>query len=144
MNAYLDKLLFLAAVGFILLYRLEYLLQLLAEEHRNDGGGCFGCAEAQIVCSARDRYAEHILIIVHRLDDRTKHQQKLCILVWCFARLKQIYAGVRGNRPVVVLAAAVYTCKGLFVEQAHHIVLSCELFHKLHGYLIMVGGDIRR
>ena len=30
------------------------------------------------------------------------------------------------------------------MQQTHHVVLACKLLHKLHGYLIVVGGNIGR
>ena len=41
-----------------------------------------------------------------------------------------------------MLAAAVDARKGLFVEQAHQAVLCRHLLHKLHGKLVVVGGDV--
>ena len=43
-----------------------------------------------------------------------------------------------------MLARTVDAGKGLFVQQAHHVVLACKLFHELHGDLVMVGGDVGR
>ena len=41
-----------------------------------------------------------------------------------------------------MLAAAVDTGKGLFVEQAHQAVPGGHTLHDLHGQLVVVGGDI--
>ena len=41
-----------------------------------------------------------------------------------------------------MLAAAVDACEGLFVEQADKAVLDGDLFHHLHGQLVVVSGDV--
>ena len=41
-----------------------------------------------------------------------------------------------------MLAASVYTGKGLFMKQAYKAVSCCHLLHDLHGKLIVVGGNI--
>ena len=41
-----------------------------------------------------------------------------------------------------MLARTVNAGKGLFVQQAHHVVLTRKLLHKLHGYLVVVGRNI--
>ena len=90
MNADLDLLLLLAAVGRIVFDSLKYLLKLLAEEHGNDRRRRFGGAEAMVVGSACNGYAQHILIIVNRLQNGAQQQQKLRVLIRSFARLKKI------------------------------------------------------
>ena len=42
-----------------------------------------------------------------------------------------------------MLAGAVDTCEGLFVEQTHQTMLCSHLLHDLHGQLVVVGSDIR-
>ena len=66
-NADLQKLLFLSAVGDILFYSFEYLRQLLAQKYRYNGGRRFVSSEPVIVSGARHGYPEQILIIVNRL-----------------------------------------------------------------------------
>ena len=46
-------------------------------------------------------------------------------------------------RPVVVLAGAVHAVERLFVQQADEAVARRDLFHDLHGELVVVGGDVR-
>ena len=86
--------------------------------------------------------AEQILIIVHRFDYGTEEQQKLRVLIGRGAGRKQVLAAVRGNRPVVVLAAAVDACKGFLVEQTDKAVLCGYFLHDFHCKLIVVCGDI--
>ena len=41
-----------------------------------------------------------------------------------------------------MLAGAVDTGKGLFIQKAYQIVLFCDLFHDLHGELVVVAGCV--
>ena len=56
---------------------------------------------------------------------------------WAFCRgglagAEEVAAGVGGQGPVVVLAGAVDAGEGLFVEQAHQVVLGGAFFHGKH------------
>ena len=95
-----------------------------------------------IVAGGGDADAEHVLIIVHRLQHGAEEQQELGVLIRRLARLEQVHAGVGADRPVVVLAAAVYAGEGFFMQQAYHAVLSGNLLHQLHGELIVIGRDV--
>ena len=97
-----------------------------------------------VVTRRRHAQPQQILIIVDRLDNRYQEQQELRILIRRLARTQQVYPGVGGKGPVVVLAAAVDPCKGLLVQQADQAVPARHLLHDLHGQLIMVGGNVPR
>ncbi len=56
--------------------------------------------------------------------------------------IKQILPFIGGHGPVIVLAGAVDTGKRLFMEQADESVAQCHFLHRLHGQLIVVGGDV--
>ena len=86
--------------------------------------------------------AQHILIIIHRLDHRAQEEQKLCVLGRRLAGLEQVHAGVGGQGPVVVLAGTVDAGKRLFVQQADHAVARGHLLHDLHRQLVVVGSDV--
>ena len=86
--------------------------------------------------------AQQVLVFVYRLDDCAQEQQELGVFVGGFAGLQQVYAGIGGDGPVVVLAAAVDTVEGLLVEQAHQAVALGHLAHHLHGQLVVIGGDV--
>ena len=86
--------------------------------------------------------AQHLLILVHALDEGRQKQQELCVLTGGASGLEEVLTGIRGQRPVVVLAAAVDPGKGLFVEQAHQIVAVGHFLQKLHGQLIVVAGAV--
>ena len=143
MNADLDLLLLRAAIGFILLDGGENIGQLCTEEDGHDGRGRFIPAEAVIVPGRSHAQAQHILIIIHCLDHRAQKQQELRVLRRGVTGFKQVHTGIRGDRPVVVLAAAVDPGKRLFMQQANHVVLAGDLLHQLHGELVVVGGDVR-
>ena len=144
MNADLYLLLDLAAVGRVVFDGPEYLLELLAEEHGDNGRGRLIAAETVVVCRAGNGNPQHVLIIVYSLKHRAEHKQKLRVFVGCFARLKEVCSRIGGHGPVIVLAAAVDAREGLLMQQAYHVVFPCQLLHELHRYLIMVGGDIGR
>ena len=144
MDADLDQFLFLAAVGLILFDARKDLFELVADVHRNDCGRRLAGAQPVIVRRGGDGEPQHILIIVHRLQHRTEEQQELGVLIRRVARLEQIDAGVRHDRPVVMLAAAVDAGKRLFVQQTDHVVLARDLLHQLHRQLVVVCGDICR
>ena len=144
MDADLDKLFLLAAVGGVGLYGVKDRAELIADEHGDDSGRRFVCAETVVVAGGSDGDAEHILIIINGLNDRAEHQQELSVLIGSVARLEKVHAGVGAHGPVVVLAAAVDAGKGLFVQKADHVVLLRYLLHELHGKLVVVGGDVSR
>ena len=141
-HAHLQNLLLVAAVGRIGLDGGENLGQLRAQVHRYDGRRGLVAAQAVVVARRGHGHAQQILILVHGLDHRAEEQQELGVLIGRFAGLKQVHAGVGGQRPVVVLAAAVDAGEGLFVQQAHHAVLAGDLLHQLHGDLVVIGGDV--
>ena len=90
------------------------------------GGGC-------------DRHPHKSLILVNSLDDCGKEKQELCVFGRCLAGIKQVQSCVCGHGPVVVLAASVYTGKGLLMEQADKTVAQRDLFHYFHGQLVVIG-----
>ena len=87
--------------------------------------------------------AEQILIIVHCLDHGAEEEQELSIFVRRCTGGEQVDARVGLYRPVVVLARAVDSRKGLFMKQADETVLFCNALHKLHCELVVVGGYVR-
>ena len=136
--------LFRARVGLILFDRIEDRRQFIAEEHRHDGGRRFVRAEAVVVAGGRNREAEQILIIIYGLNDRDEEEQELCVLIRRGAGAQQVDAGIRGHRPVVVLARAVDAVERLFMQQTDQTVPRRDLLHDLHGELVVVGGDVGR
>ena len=86
--------------------------------------------------------AEQALIVVNSLYDGAQKQQKLCIFIGRITWGEQVYSGVCREGPVVVLAAAVDTGKGFFMEQAYKTVAGRYLLHDLHCELILVCGKV--
>ena len=58
------------------------------------------------------------------------------------AGIEQVFAGVGGHRPVVVLAAAVDAGERLFVQQADQAVLVGGAAHDLHDQVLVIGGEV--
>ena len=85
---------------------------------------------------------EQILIFVDRLDNGAEEQQELRVFVRRVAGLEKVDARIGGDRPVVVLAAAVDAGERLFVQQADKSVPCRDLLHDFHGELVVVGGDV--
>ena len=142
MNTQLHLGLFGTLIRSVLFDGLKHCGKLVAEEHRNNCGRRFVCTEAVIVSGGCSRKTEQILIIVNRLYNGTQEKQELGVFIRSLAGSEKVYAGIGGNRPVVVLAAAVYSGKGLFMEQAHKTVFCGDLLHNLHSKLVVVGGNI--
>ena len=142
MHADLQQLLFLSGIGRLVDDGVENALDLVADVHRHDGRGRFVRAETVVVRGRRHADAQHILIIIHRLDHRAQEEQKLCVLGRRLAGLEQVHAGVGGQGPVVVLAGTVDAGKRLFVQQADHAVARGHLLHDLHRQLVLVGSDV--
>ena len=83
-------------------------------------------------------------MFIHRLDHTGKHQQKLDIFIGSVAGIQQIYAIIRGKRPVIMLPGTVYPGEGLLVKQAGKAMASRYLFHGFHHKLVMVNCNIGR
>ena len=116
--------------------------QLVAEEDGDDGGRGLVAAQTVIVARVGHAAAQHLLILVHALDERRQKQQELGILAGSAAGLQQVLTGVGLQRPVVVLAGAVDTGEGLLVEQTHQPVAGGHLLQQLHGQLVLVAGGV--
>ena len=95
-----------------------------------------------VVAGGGHRQAEQILVQIDRFDDGGENQQEAQVLGRILARIEQIFALVGGQRPVVVLAAAVDAGKGLLVQQADEVVLFGHFAHDFHRQLVLVGGNV--
>ena len=76
-------------------------------------GGAPAAAQPVVVAGIGHAAAQHLLILVHALDEGRQKQQELCVLTGGASGLEQVLTGIRGQRPVVVLTAAVDPGKGL-------------------------------
>ena len=117
--------------------------QLVAEEHGDDGRRRFVGAQTVIVARGGDRDAQQILILVHRLDDGAQEQQELRVLVRGLARLEQVDARYRWKWTSCCACREPFTPANGFScsRQARPCCLR-DLFHHLHGQLVVVGGDV--
>ena len=97
-----------------------------------------------VIAGSCNGQAQQVLIVVHCLDNSRQEQQELCIFLRCIARRQEIFAAVRGHRPVIMLAGAVHAGKGLFMQEADKSVTQCDLLHDLHRKLVVVGCNIGR
>ncbi len=132
-----------ARVARAALDRLEDLLQLGAEEDRDDRGRRLVGAQPVVLAGVGDRRAQQLLVPVDGLDDRRAEEQELEVLVRRVARLEQVHARVRAHRPVVVLARAVDAGERLLVQQADQAVAARDVLEDLHHELLVVRADVR-
>ena len=123
--------------------RLEHLVELGAEEDRDDRRRRLVGAEAVVLADVRDRGPQQALVLVDGLDHRGAEEQEADVLRRRVARLHQVVAGVGAHRPVVVLAGAVDAGERLLVQQADEPVLAGHVLHDLHRQLLVVGADVR-
>ena len=87
--------------------------ELIPQEHGNDGGRGLVGAQPVVVAGRGHRDAQQVLIFVHALDNGRQEQQELGVFGGFLAGVQQVLAGVCGDGPVVVLAAAVDPIEGL-------------------------------
>ena len=81
-------------------------------------------------------------MIVDCLQNTGQDQQKLQILLRLVARIEQIFSGIRADGPVVVLAGAVDTRIGFFVQQTYQAMFGGYPLHGLHGQLVLIHSHI--
>ena len=89
------------------------------------GGASFAPKRWSLPADATE-HAQQVLIFVHSLDNRSQEQQELRVFARRPAGLEQVFARVRGKRPVVVLARAVDALERLFVQQADKAMRSAR------------------
>ena len=142
MNAQLQNGFLGAAVRGVRLNGIQNSGKLVAQKDRDYSRRCFVGAQTVIVAGSGHRQPQQVLIIVHGLNGGAQEQQELGIFVGRLTGFEQIHAGVRSQRPVVVLAAAVDASKGLLRQQAHQIVAGGDSLHDLHNQLVLVGSHI--
>ena len=122
--------------------RLDHVPQLVAQEDGDDGRRRLVGAQAVVVARTGHRRAQDVLVVVHGLDRGREKHQEAQVAHGGFARVEQVHP-VGGNRPVVVLAAAVDALEGLLVLQADQSVVACDGLHQLHHQQVLVDGAIR-
>ena len=123
--------------------RAEDLLQLGAQEDRDDRRRRLVGPQPVVLAGERDRRPQERLVLVHRLQHGRAEEQELEVLVRRVAGLEQVDARVRAHRPVVVLARAVDARERLLVQQADEPVAARDVLHHLHGQLLVVAAHVR-
>ena len=118
----------------------DHPVQLFSQEDRDNGGRCLVGTQPGVVAGRRDRAAQELLILINALNKGRQEHQKLGVLPGSFAWAEEVFASVRREGPVVVLAGAVDTGKRLLVKQAHQVVLCGAFFHGAHDELVIVAG----
>ena len=117
-------------------------IQFITQEDGNNGGRCFAAAQAVVIAGGSNGAAQEILIFIHALQESGQEQQEPGVLGRSLAWLEEVFAGISSQGPVIVLTGAVDAGKGLFMKQAHQIVLGCHLLHDGHHHLVVIAGGI--
>ena len=121
---------------------VEELGELLAEEGGDDGGRGLVGAEAVGVGGAHDGGLEQAVVAIdaHQgLDDEGDEAERG---LGSLAGGVEQHAGVGGEAPVAVFAAAVDAGEGLLVEQDDEAVLARHLLHQRHQEHVVVDGEV--
>ena len=120
---------------------LEDVLQLVAQEDRDDRGRGFVGAQAVVVPRAGNACQQQILVLLHRAHDRGAEEEEHQVVVGSVPRVHQV--SVRGPEgPVEVLSAPVDPLEGLLVQQAHQAIVARIPLQDPHHHLLMVGGHV--
>ena len=96
--------------------------------------------ETVIITGGRNSAAQEVLILVNTLDKCCKEEKELRVFSGGGTGLKQIFAAVGTQRPIVVFAGTVNTRKGLFVQQTYKVMLCGTLFHNHHYDLVRIAS----
>ena len=121
---------------------VEDVLQLAAQEHRDDRGRRLVGAQAVVVAGSRHAGQEQILVLLHRAHHRRAEEEEHQVVVRRVAGIHQV--SVRGSeRPVDVLAAPVDSHEGLLVQEAHEAVAARVPFQHAHRQLLVVRRHVR-
>ena len=80
---------------------------------------------------------------VHGGHDIDEEGDELQVLGRRLARAEEVHAGIRPERPVVVLARAVDALERLLVQQHAEVVAARYLVHDGHQQLVVVVGEVR-
>jgi hypothetical protein len=94
-----------------------------------------------VTCGSNGK-SQQVCIFINSLDDSRKECKELDIILGVLAGVKEVLTVICGNRPVVVLARAVYACKGLLVEEAYKTVLQSDFLHDLHCKSVLIRCNV--
>ena len=115
---------------------------ILAEEHRYNCGRSFSTAKAAVVARGGNGNSQQILVLIHRFDYGAHKEKELLVAFGLSSGFKQIFAGIGGKRPVVMLSASVDSAERLFMKKAGKTVAFSHLLHNFHCKLVVVGGKV--
>ena len=121
---------------------LQHMRQCVAQEDTHHSRRRFVAAKAFLVARAAGRKAQQVRIFVDSRQHRAQRYKKNRVFLGFVGGIQKIFARIGDDAPIVVLAAAVYARKRLFVQQACKIVAQSYLAHQLHHDLVVVAGDI--
>ncbi len=117
------------------------VLELRAEEDRDDRGRRLVRAEAMVVAGVRDARADEVRVDVHAADDGEEEREELRVRVRVVAGVQEVLALVGRHGPVVVLAGPVDAGERLLVDEQHEAVLRRERPQRRHDDHVVVGAD---
>ena len=120
----------------------ENLCQLISKENRYNCRRSLVCSKSVVVSCACNGNTKQIRIFINRFDNRHQENKELDILCRSFSRIQKVYAVICDHGPVVVLTASVDSLKWFLMKEANKIMLVSNLFHNLHGQLIVVNCNI--
>ena len=115
----------------------------VSKENRHDGRGSFISTESVVISGAGCRDSHQIGIVIHCFDNSHQKDKKLCVLSGSTSRIQEVYAVIGSQRPVIMFSASVNSLKRFFVEETGKPVFFGNLFHNLHGKLVVINGNIR-
>ncbi len=95
-----------------------------------------------IITGGSDTGSQNMTVFIDSPNHRGEHQHELLIFVRGMTGFEQVVAVFIGHRPVVVLTAAVYTAKGLLMEQTTQAMLLGNLTEDFHQEHVVVGGYV--
>ena len=95
-----------------------------------------------VVAGVGGAHAQKTGVLIHRLHHRGEHEQEHPVFLRIAPRFEQVVAGVRRQRPVVVLAASVDPREGFFMQQAYQPVAQGNLFHDVHNEHVFIRRHV--
>ena len=111
---------------------IKNILQLIAQEDRNDGRRCFLRTQTVVIAGIGSRKSEQFGIFIYTFDDGAEEYQELGIFMGCFTGIQQIHAIICAQRPVIMLTGTIYTCKRFFMQQTSKTMVAGNTLHGFH------------
>ena len=121
---------------------VEYLVELLSEERRDDGWRCLVAAKAMGVGGTHDGGFEQSVVAIYCHECLDDECDKAQVFLGCLARGMEQHTVVGTQTPVVVLARTVDAVEWLFVKEDAESVLACHPFHQRHQEHVVIDGEI--